>query len=121
MEDTPVLDEAALNRLQEWGGTKLVTQMVKLYIENTHARLAQIDEGLADGGDLKTAEIAAHSLKSSAANVGAMRVSSLAASAEDAAERREVDRVRELRDLLASAIADAEERVSAYSPESEDG
>ncbi len=114
MNDKPVLDQASLDRLREWGGDKLVSQMVKLYIENTHARLAQIDEGLADGGELRDAEMAAHSLKSSAANVGAARVSKLAADAEDAAERQEDARVRELRDELAAAISEAEELIHTY-------
>jgi len=114
MDDKPVLDEGALDRLREWGGDKLVTQMVKLYIENTHARLEQIDSGLAEGGELRDAEMAAHSLKSSAANVGASRVSAIAADAEEAAERKETARVRELRDQLATAIAEAEELITAH-------
>lgn len=120
MNDTPVLDEGALSRLGEWGGRKLVTQMVKLYLENARARLGQMDEGLAEGGALKDAEMAAHSLKSSAANVGAARVSAISAEAEEAAERDDPERVRELRDELAAAISEAEGRITAYIKETED-
>lgn len=120
MDDTPVIDASALARLSEWGGQKLVTQMVKLYIENTHARLAQIDAGLAEGGVLREAEMAAHSLKSSAANVGARRVSEISAQTEDAAERGDTERVRELREHLGAAVAEAEELITAHLKEAED-
>ena len=78
-EQPPVLDPAAVVRLQRLGGDKLLRQMIRLYLENSHERLAQIETGLADGGDLDQARRGAHSLKSSAANVGAVRVSEAAA------------------------------------------
>jgi len=116
MDDKPVLDEGALDRLRDWGGEKLVTQMIRLYIENSHTRLSQIDAGLEPGGELRDAELAAHSLKSSAANVGAARVRAISAEIEDAAEREETDSVRELRDRLAKAISEAEDRIRSYMP-----
>jgi two-component system sensor histidine kinase/response regulator len=119
MEDRPTLEAAALERLREWGGDKLVQQMVKLYIENAHVRLEQIDAGLGGGGSLRDAEMAAHSLKSSAANVGARRVSAISAEMEDAAEREAVDELRTMRDALAAAISEAETAIRAHVPEAE--
>lgn len=119
MEEKPTLEAASLDRLREWGGDKLVTQMVKLYIENAHARLEQIDAGIAEGGELREAEMAAHSLKSSAANVGARSVSAISAEMENAAERGAIEEIRGMRDALAAAIADAEAAIRAYVPEAE--
>lgn len=81
MNDNDVLDPSALARLSEWGGDKLLGQMIRLFLENAPGRMEQIRGGLG-GGDLKEAEKGAHSLKSSAANVGAMRVRDLAADME---------------------------------------
>ncbi|MDT8368049.1 MAG: Hpt domain-containing protein [Longimicrobiales bacterium] len=120
MHDKPVVDAAALDRLREWGGDNLVDQMVRLYIENARSRLEQIDAGLSGEGEMRVAEMAAHSLKSSAANVGAMRVSAQSALIEDAAASGDIDAVRTLRDLLAREIADAEREIRTLVPESEE-
>lgn len=108
MNDLPVVDAAALERLREWGGDELVVKMIGLYIENTHARMAQIDEGLAGSDGLDEAERGAHSLKSSAANVGARQVNKLSQLMEDAADHGDEPKVRELRTELAAAVQRAE-------------
>lgn len=81
MSHQDVLDPNALSRLKEWGGEKLLGQMVRLFLENAPGRMEQIRGGLG-GGDPKEAEKGAHSLKSSAANIGAMHVRDLAAEVE---------------------------------------
>lgn len=80
MTESNALDPDALDRLREWGGEKLVGQMIRLFLENSGARMDQIRAGTA--GDLSEAEKGAHSLKSSAANVGAMGVRTVAADIE---------------------------------------
>ena len=70
MTDSTSLDPAALTRLSSWGGDKLVGQMVRLFLDNSGARMDQIRAG-ATGEDVDSAERGSHSLKSSAANVGA--------------------------------------------------
>ena len=77
-----VIDPKAQARLQEWGGPELLVQVIRLFLENAPKRLEQVRKGIADGS-LKDAERGVHSLKSSAANVGAARVSRLAAAMED--------------------------------------
>ncbi len=89
------LNPAALERLREWGGEKLVSQMVRLFLTNAPTRMSQIRDG-ANGADAKEVEKGSHSLKSSAANLGAMRVHELCAAIEDAAEAGEVERIRSL-------------------------
>lgn len=112
MNQPPIVDSAALVRLEGLGGDKLVAQMARLYLENAAERLRQIDTGLAEDGDLKDAESGAHSLKSSAANVGAMQVNSICATMEGAAARGERDRVAELRGRLARAVEESRIRLN---------
>lgn len=103
----PLVDPAAVDRLREWGGDKLVREMIRLYLENVEVRLGQIDEGLSDEGTLATAEQGSHSLKSSAANVGATRVNRLAAEMEGRASSGDADGTRALREPLGAALDEA--------------
>lgn len=83
-KDPLILDPAALNRLREWGGDALLGRMVSLFLELGPERVGSLSGALADG-DLEVLERTAHSLKSSAGNVGALRLSSDAARLETAA------------------------------------
>jgi HPt (histidine-containing phosphotransfer) domain-containing protein len=105
MDDTPVIDPEALDRLREWGGDKLLTQMVKLFLENSAKRMDQIRAG-ADGDDLSEANSGSHSLKSSAANVGATEVRRLAADIEAASGEGDQDTVQGLLPELETAYAE---------------
>ena len=82
--DAVVIDPKAHARLTEWGGEELVTQMIRLFLENAPTRLEQVRNGLSEGG-LAEAERGVHSLKSSAANVGAVAVSRIANEMEERA------------------------------------
>ena len=109
--DAPVLDPAAVVRLQRLGGDKLLREMIRLFLENSLERLAQIDSGLAEGGELDQTRRGAHSLKSSAANVGALRVSRTASELEAAADAGDRDAARSLRSELQIASDDARRRL----------
>jgi HPt (histidine-containing phosphotransfer) domain-containing protein len=113
MTNDSVIDPAAIDRLREWGGDKLVRQMIRLYMENAQVRLGQIEEGLAPGGDLGRTEQGAHSLKSSAANVGASSVNRLAAELEDVSTNGDASSAAELRDRLRLAVVEADEALHA--------
>lgn len=117
MDEQPIVDQAALTRLQGIGGNKLVVQMIRLYLENAAERLRQIEAGLTPGGDPSDAEAGAHSLKSSAANVGAAQVRATATAMETAAQRGEWDRVRALREPLRQALERAAARLDELSRE----
>ena len=93
--DPTIIDPAALNRLEEGGGTGLLHQMVRLFRKNAPSRLEQI-RTCRDGDDMDQPERGAHSLKSSAANVGAERVREIAGDIERAASDKDAKRVREL-------------------------
>lgn len=85
MNDLPLIDSAQMDRLNEWGGPELQTKMVDLFLTHAKDRMDQIREGLSASRP-ETAETGAHTLKSSAGNVGAQRVQRLAQEAESLAE-----------------------------------
>jgi HPt (histidine-containing phosphotransfer) domain-containing protein len=111
MADSQIIDPDALERLREWGGDKLVGQMVRLFLKNSGRRMDQIRVG-ASAGPVTEAEQGAHSLKSSAANIGAQRVRTLTAEIEAAAVEDDTEAVaRLLADLepaFAAVIAELE-------------
>jgi len=117
MTDFQSLDPSALDRLREWGGEKLVGQMVRLFLDNSSARMDQMRAG-ANGRDPAEAERGAHSLKSSAANVGAERLRHLCAEMESAAVEGKIEVVIQLlpsiEEAYAEAISGLEEVIKGY-------
>ena len=81
------------------GGEKLVRQIVDLFLNNTPKRLEEARRG-EKRGDFKAVELAVHSLKSSAGNVGAGKLQDLAEIVEELAEKEETDRISALLDEL---------------------
>lgn len=112
MTDDASIDPDALDRLREWGGEKLLSQMVRLFLENSVTRMDQIRGG-AESGDLTEAEQGAHSLKSSAANVGAQEVRTLAAEMEGLASAGDLEGLKGLVPRLNEAYASARARLEA--------
>lgn len=91
--DLYVIDMQALERLEEWGGEKLKGEMIRLFLKNSGVRMAQIRTGVAEQ-DHDQAERGSHSLKSSAANIGAETLRRLATRIEHAALARDYDGLR---------------------------
>ena len=116
MTETVVIDMKALERLHEWGGKRLVAQMIDLFLTQAPERLKGLREGLA-GADVEVVERSAHSLKSTAANLGAAGLSSLAGKAEAAAEQKDLDRVRELMPDIESEFDRARDALSVMERE----
>ena len=106
MTDSQIIDPEALDRLREWGGDKLAGQMVRLFLKNSGTRMDQIRTGATDG-DLEEAERGAHSLKSSAANIGAEFLRTLATQMESAALDQNVEDAQQLLPELEVAYSDA--------------
>ena len=102
--DPEIIDPAALARLEEWGGTKLSNEIMRLFLENGPTRMDQVRSALT-GTDLEVAERGAHSLKSSAANVGAEVVRRIANDVEIASSDGQLQRVRDLVPDLEEAFA----------------
>ncbi len=101
-----IIDPAALERLEEWGGPGLSKEIVQLFLDHGPVRMDQI-RGAMDGEDLEAPERGAHSLKSSAANVGAHHVHRVASEVELAASSGDLQGVRDLIPDLEEAYVEA--------------
>lgn len=88
-DNLPVMDPAALERLNRIGGQEFLVEMVELFLEHAPQRLTTANEAFA-AGDLATVYRSAHSLKSTAANVGAARLQAMAAALEERAAAADV-------------------------------
>ena len=88
---------------------ELAARVIGLFLVETPARLDVIAAGLA-GGDLRDAKRAAHTLKSSAATLGAVALAECAAALEASLRRAALDeagaRLPELRSLCEAAAAE---------------
>lgn len=91
----PVSDPEALSRLREWGGDKLVGEMVRLFLSQAPDSIAAARTGLETGTPAEV-ERAAHSLRSSSAQLGASRVHALCAEIESRAAGGHLAGVAEL-------------------------
>jgi HPt (histidine-containing phosphotransfer) domain-containing protein len=80
-QEPPALDSAALDRLKRFGGGKLLREMIALFLAAAPERLAAARAG-ADADNASEMEMALHSLKSSAAQLGAMRMQRLSEEGE---------------------------------------
>jgi HPt (histidine-containing phosphotransfer) domain-containing protein len=98
MDESSPVDSGQMERLKEWGGPELQKKMIDLFLTHARERLDQISKGISSGA-MEEAERGAHTLKSSAGNVGARRVQALAQDAESLAEAGRLD---DLRGLLPS-------------------
>lgn len=104
MTESEVIDPQALERLREWGGEKLAAQMVRLFLKNSGARMDQIRKGVEES-DPAEAERGAHSLKSSAANIGAETLRTFATRLESAALQDDLERMQEVLPQLEAAYS----------------
>jgi two-component system, sensor histidine kinase and response regulator len=83
-DDTPVLDREALQRIRELGGGKrpqLLCEVVELFRREVPRHLASLQQAWKQR-DLQAVSTAAHSLKSTCAHVGAMRLAAACARVE---------------------------------------
>ncbi len=101
-----IINQDALKRLNDWGGADLIQQMLRLFLENAPERINQIRAAFDDdpGG---VPERGAHSLKSSAANVGAEGLRAIALRMEHAASEGDLESVRKMFPQLEAAFEEA--------------
>jgi len=102
--DLPRTDPDALARLERFGGRKLLHEMIALYLENAPGRLAAAADGVA-AGDPVAAENALHSLKSSSAQLGALRLSRLCEEGEAIARGGRLEGIAEVLDAGTKELA----------------
>lgn len=77
----PSTDDASLERLKRFGGGKLLSEMISLFIIAAPERIGAARAGL-DAKDANATEMALHSLKSSSAQLGAMSMQRLSEAGE---------------------------------------
>ena len=106
----PDLDERTIEKLQKLGGRKLLSQMVELFTSHAESAIRDASSGLAQG-NLDTVRRAAHSLKSSAGNLGATRVQILADEIEQLAEQ-EAGNIQPFLSDLQNAYLRAKDRLT---------
>lgn len=94
--------DTRLAQLRRLGGDKLVGDLINLFLESAPQRLETIRVGL-EAGDLTALGRAAHSLTSSAGNLGAVEMQTLAAALEEKATAQEKTEVAELFQRLQTA------------------
>jgi HPt (histidine-containing phosphotransfer) domain-containing protein len=94
-------------------GDELLQDLIALFLSETPERLTTLAASI-DAGNSQEAERAAHTLKSSAATLGALALSAAAAAAEAAARE---GRLEEVARLQAPLRAEAERALAALSVE----
>lgn len=112
MDPGPVLDGTALERLERVGGNDLVVEMIGLFLEHSPERIAAARVG-AHARDLVAVYRAAHSLKSTAATLGAGSVQAAAQSLERQASMGDASAIPPLLDELERCYQGARERLIA--------
>ncbi|MGK7311106.1 MAG: Hpt domain-containing protein [Candidatus Longimicrobiales bacterium M2_2A_002] len=106
------LDDSALARLDRIGGGSFIVEMIDLFLENAPIRL-EAARAAHDAGDLATLHRAVHSLKSTAANLGARSLQRAAEAAEDRASAKDVDAMAPLLDDLYRRYEEARTELEA--------
>ena len=91
----PATDDASLERLKRFGGGKLLGEMITLFCAAAPERIDAARAGIA-AGDAHATEQAMHSLKSSSAQLGALRMQRLCEKAELLARSGSVDNIAAL-------------------------
>ena len=114
--ETPSTDREALARLERFGGRKLLGEMITLFLENAPDRLAAAARGIAEG-DVAATENALHSLKSSSAQLGAVRLSRLSEQGEAIARGGATAGIAELLEASRSELALVEEWLNGVRAE----
>ena len=105
----PVLDPGPLSTiasLQRDGAPDLVARVLALFADDAPARVEAIARGI-DELDVELVRTAAHTLKSSAANVGALRLATRCAEIERAAREDNLVACVALADALDALSSDA--------------
>ena len=108
--DPQVLDTEVIEGLRELGGEEdpgLLLELVEMFLDDAPNRLREMEESLSSG-DLDTMRRAAHTLKSSSANMGAVLLCQICKDMEQAARDENQDSYREMAAQCLDAYADFE-------------
>jgi two-component system, sensor histidine kinase and response regulator len=106
MNESKPCDPAAIERLLKLGGPKFTLEMIDLFGSYGAKKVAEA-RAAQQAGKLAALAEAAHPLKSSAGNVGAVRVQELAAQLESSAREAKAELAGAQLDELERAFAEA--------------
>ncbi len=107
MTNAAGVDEAVLTRLSKSVGADVMQEIIDLFREHTPQRIEAAREGLRSGM-LDDVARAMHTLKSSAAMIGASRVEEIARRMEETATQQGADALASQLDDLETAVAEVE-------------
>jgi HPt (histidine-containing phosphotransfer) domain-containing protein len=111
-KESDAIDVSALERLRKLGGAELLSRMVDLFISHAEPAIEEASAGV-ESGDFDIVRRAAHSLKSSAGNLGAQHVQRFAEIIEQSAENRNKAELNELMTDLKRAYSEAKALLCA--------
>lgn len=115
MPDNPAVDFSRLRDVYE-DDTAGMLELYDLMLKNGAMHLDKLDAAIRER-DCEGVRKAAHSLKGSSGNVGAMPLSRLAAQVEDAARDEQWDKITELSGGLRPAFERVSEAVATFRAE----
>lgn len=104
LDAAPTLDEAALREITGAAGMAPM-ELVEMFVDDFNANLSVMQQAL-PANDRESFNRAAHSLKSSAGNVGAQRIALLAATIEKATKQELIPDAEALTKRLEAAFSD---------------
>lgn len=110
-----VLDPEVIEMLRDLGGEdepELLAELVAVFLADAPQRLHDMQQGLAQG-DFELLERAAHTLKSSAANLGARLLSEHARELEAAARARRGEGLTELASSCQHSFDEARQALNS--------
>ncbi len=108
-----LLDAEVIESLRELGGDDdpgLVQELIEMFLEDAPQRLDEMLQGL-ESGDYDLMQRSAHTLKSSAANMGAMVLSQVCKRMEAAAREQNKDSYEGMVEACREAYASSEEAM----------
>lgn len=111
--DQDVIDLSVIEMLRELGGDddpSLVVELIDLFLADAPSRIEEIQTGLRDG-DFELLERAAHTLKSSSANLGARELSQVCMELEEMGRKAEAPSADQHAERARSAFEKTQEAL----------
>ncbi len=112
MKTVKTIDKAALVNLYNIGGKEFLLKMIDNFISQAPTRVQSARKNL-EGSDLKAIHLIAHSLKASAANLGATKVHELAERLEEMSSIGLKEHIGEGLDRLDTVLMEAIQSLQA--------
>ncbi len=115
--DPAILDPTVIEGLRELGGEDdpgLLMELVEMFLDDAPNRIKEIEQSMAEG-DLDTMRRAAHTLKSSAANMGSIVLSNICAEMEAAARLEDCSKYAAMTPSCVEAFTDFEKALRQLS------